>query len=106
MLPKGLKQDFWNDLKAYEEERHMPYITSVEEIGFERGLREGEERGLRAAEERSRSLILRQLTRKVGILPEKVTKKIETSSLSRLESLGEALLDFSSLADLENWLKI
>jgi predicted transposase YdaD len=105
MLPKGLKQDFWNELKTYEEERYMPYITSVEEIGFERGLREGQERGLRAAAERERSLILRLLTRKIGALPEAVIHQVEALPSSRLESLGEALLDFSSLADVENWLK-
>jgi predicted DNA-binding ribbon-helix-helix protein len=32
MLPEGLKQTFWAELKTYEEERKMPYITSVEEI--------------------------------------------------------------------------
>ena len=45
----------------------MPYITSVEEIGFERGLQQGMERGL---EQGQRSLILKQLQRRVGELPD------------------------------------
>jgi hypothetical protein len=39
ILPEGLKRAFWEELKAYEEERQMPYITSVEEIGMEKATR-------------------------------------------------------------------
>ncbi|WP_432809958.1 hypothetical protein [Pantanalinema sp. GBBB05] len=45
ILPEGLKQTFWQELKAYEEERKVPYITSVEEIGFERGIQQGRQEG-------------------------------------------------------------
>ena len=41
ILPESLKQTFWDELKTYEEDRKMPYITSVEEIGYDRGLKEG-----------------------------------------------------------------
>jgi predicted transposase YdaD len=54
--------------------------------------------------EGERSLILRQLPRRVGALPETVKGKIEALSLPQLESLGEALLDFANLSDLETWL--
>jgi predicted transposase YdaD len=74
----------------------MPYITSVEEIGFARGLQEGEQRG----EQRQRSLILRQLHRRVGEVPEVVQQQIEQLTIVQLEDLGEALLDFEQLADL------
>ena len=36
-LPKPLETEFWQELKAYEEDRKMPYITSVERIGYDRG---------------------------------------------------------------------
>jgi acyl CoA:acetate/3-ketoacid CoA transferase beta subunit len=32
-----LSNSFWNDLKTYEEEKKMPYITSVEKIALKRG---------------------------------------------------------------------
>jgi predicted transposase/invertase (TIGR01784 family) len=101
ILPKGLESEFWQELKVYEEERRMPYITSVERIGFERGVEQGLEQG---AQREARSLILRQLTRKVGELPQQVRSQIDTLSITQLEMLGEALLDFSSLSDLEVWL--
>jgi predicted transposase/invertase (TIGR01784 family) len=40
VLPEGLSESFWNDLKTYEEERKMTYVTSVEKIGFKRGEQE------------------------------------------------------------------
>jgi hypothetical protein len=51
-----------------------------------------------------KALILRQLTRCMGELPDSVRAQIGTLAIPQLEALGEALLDFSSLADLETWL--
>jgi heme oxygenase len=67
----------------------MPHITSVEEIGFERG---------------ERSLILRLLVRRMGVLSNPIQAQVEALSLEQVEALGEALLDFTDLADLEAWL--
>ncbi|PHJ64499.1 hypothetical protein VF03_28830, partial [Nostoc linckia z2] len=54
-------------------------------------------------EQRERMLILRQLTRRVGELPQEVIEQIQSLSLEQLENLGEALLDFQAIADLETW---
>ena len=70
-----------------------------ESVIYQEILAEGEQRG----EQRERSLILRQLTRRVGELPQTALLRIETLSLEQLENLGEALLDFQTLADLETW---
>ena len=56
-------------------------------------------------QEGEKSLILRQLNRQVGELPEDVRQRVEILSLEELENLGEALLDFSSMADLQVWLE-
>lgn len=55
--------------------------------------------------EGERSLIFRLLQRRVGELPQNIRESIETLSLEKLENLGEALLDFTSLADLQVWLE-
>ena len=52
-----------------------------------------------------RALILRQLTRRVGNVPESLQTQIEALSLAQLEDLGEALLEFSRPEDLESWLQ-
>lgn len=57
------------------------------------------------AEREARSLVLRLLSRKVGELPEEVRSQIDVLSLHQLEALGEALLDFSNLSNLTDWLK-
>ena len=98
ILPEGHKRTFWDELKTYEKDRKMPYITSVEEIGYDRGLSEGK------AEE-ARSLILRLLNRKLGIQPDRTIDRINKLPITRLESLGEALLDFSAIEDLTTWLE-
>jgi hypothetical protein len=42
-LPPELAQRFWAELQTFEEECKVPYITSVERIGREEGLKEGRE---------------------------------------------------------------
>jgi hypothetical protein len=102
-LPETLKREFWQELRTFEEERRMPYITSVEEIGIERGIEIGIERGIEQGE---KSLIVRLLTRRLDlkVLPEALLTQVESLPLLQLETLGEALLDFQSLSDLEQWL--
>jgi Domain of unknown function (DUF4351) len=58
----------------------------------------------RVRQEAERSLVLRQLNRRVGTLPEAIQTQVAALPLERLEALGEDLLDFTNLADLENWL--
>ena len=36
-LPKGLEADFRQQLYAYEEQQRMPYVTTVEQAGIQRG---------------------------------------------------------------------
>jgi hypothetical protein len=83
----------------------MPYITSVERLGFERSYDQGFKEEAQRFLEQSRSLMIRLLTRQVGTLPDKALTKINTLSIERLESLGEALLDFESIEDFTAWLK-
>jgi predicted transposase YdaD len=98
ILPKALEADFWQDFKQFEQERTMTYITTGERIGYERGIAEGKQEG-------EQNLVVRLLQKRVGNLPEEIRKKIQTLSLNQLESLGEALLDFTAIEDLFNWLE-
>ena len=84
----------------------MPYITSVEEIGYDRGLNDGKLTGkVEGIEQGERSLVLRQLAHKFGELPNSTSDRIKALSIPRIESLSKALLDFSSIDDLTIWLK-
>ncbi len=55
--------------------------------------------------EQARSLVIRLLARRVGILSVELRSRVEELSIAQLESLGEALLDFDQLSDLINWLE-
>ncbi|MGL5034489.1 MAG: DUF4351 domain-containing protein [Microcystaceae cyanobacterium] len=49
-------------------------------------------------------LIVRQLTRRLGTLSASHTERIRGLSVPQLEELGEALLDFQFMVDLEQML--
>jgi predicted transposase YdaD len=69
--------------------------------GEARGKAEGRVEGeLKEAQ----SLILRQLNRRVGNMAPELESRVKSLPLERLEALGEALLDFSGVGDLESWL--
>ncbi len=101
ILPTDLEQECWNELKAFEEERKMTYVTTGERIGYERGKEEGIESGRKEA---GFSLLLRILSRKFEDIPSNIQTQIRSLSIDELENLGESIFDFKQLSDLENWL--
>jgi hypothetical protein len=52
----------------------------------------------------AQKLVLKILTRKLGNISPEVRSRVNTLDIDKLESLGEDLLDFTSMADLEAWL--
>jgi Domain of unknown function (DUF4351) len=58
----------------------------------------------KARRDEGRLLVLKQLNRKLGSLSPDLTTKVSELSLDRLEALGEDLLDFEGIGELENWL--
>ena len=58
----------------------------------------------KARTDEGRLLVLKQLNRKLGALLPELTTKVSELSLDRVEALGEDLLDFQVVGDLENWL--
>ncbi len=53
--------------------------------------------------EAGQRLILKLLNRKLGIINPEVRSRVNSLTIDKLESLGEDLLDFTSMADLEAW---
>jgi predicted transposase YdaD len=81
------------------------YQEALEE-GREEGIVMGEQRGEQSgAVKEARSLILRQLARRVGTIPATLETQVQALDLPRLETLSEALLDFSEVEDLTQWLQ-
>ena len=93
-LPKELQQGLVAKIKHLEEENQMPFISPTEELAMERGELKGEQQ-----------LIFRQLNRRFGEIESSFIETIRTLTIDQLELLGEALLDFSTVTDLEQWLE-
>ena len=89
-LPKELQQGLVAKIKHLEEENQMPFISPTEELAMERG---------------EQQLIIRQLNRRIGEIKSSFIDTIRTLTIDQLELLGEALLDLSSITDLEQWLE-
>jgi flagellar biosynthesis/type III secretory pathway protein FliH len=47
VLPEDLETRFEETLLSYEQEVHMPYITSIERKGIQQGLQQGLQQGIR-----------------------------------------------------------
>jgi predicted transposase/invertase (TIGR01784 family) len=93
-------------LEETEREDLMQIVTSWMERGIEQGIAEGEQRGrVEGKIEGEQSLVLRQLTRRLGTLPMSAEAQVQALALPQLEALGEALLDFVQLSDLTDWLQ-
>jgi len=75
-------------IEPREQEKVMQIVTSW--------MRQGEKQG-------ELKLLMRLLNRRLGEISPQLKGRIENLSTSDIENLGEALLDFSSVADLEAW---
>lgn len=50
-------------------------------------------------------LIIRLLTRRLGLLSPELQQQVHSLSLEQLEDLSEVLLDFTAIAELDRWLQ-
>ncbi len=75
----------------------MELLTSWERKGRAEGLREGRAEG-------QRLVVERQLARKFGDVPVALRERLAALPEERIVALAEALLDFTSLAEVEAWL--
>ncbi|MBC8074604.1 MAG: DUF4351 domain-containing protein, partial [Chloroflexales bacterium] len=90
------EQDLEHELQAVQPEERRPImemLTSWEIKGEIKGRAEGQ-----------RDMVIRQLQRKLGPLPEPLVARVEALPSERVADLGEALLDFAATNDLVAWL--
>jgi predicted transposase YdaD len=95
-LLAGLKYDN-NLISSFLREELMQ-----ESVVYQRIIRQGIEQGKK---EEAFSVVMRLLPRRIGIVSPEWRSQIQTLSLIQLEELSEALLDFSTAADLVGWLQ-
>jgi len=84
VLPEGLENRFSEQLMKYEEEKKMPYVTSIEKIGIRKGFQEGIQEGIQKVIEKGIEkgiqegihLSIRKLLLK-GLTPDEVVKLLD-----------------------------
>ena len=86
--------------KAVQEGR----VQGIEQ-GRAEGIEQGRVQGIEQGRQREANLILRLLQRRFREIPQNLADVIRELPIEQLENLGEALLDFESLADLVGWLE-
>ena len=92
------KPDRWEALMGTVAEA---WIEQGRAEGIEKGLAEGIEKGLAQGFEKGQAgLLLRQLERRFGALPEAVRQRVRDASASELEAWAEAVLDAASLDEV------
>jgi len=84
-LPEEMEDNLWRELHQYEEEKRMPYITSVERIGLKKGLLAAIKLGLKLKFGEAGLRLLPEITALTDIA---VLEEI-TAGLERVKTLDE-----------------
>jgi hypothetical protein len=74
--------------------RLAPLYQQEQELARQEGLQQGEQ-----------LLIIRQLNCRIGTMDSSLIQQVQKLPVAQLEELGEALLDFTSVTDLQTWLQ-
>ncbi len=82
--------------------KEIATMLELQDLKQTRVYQEGKEEGEQQGEAK---LVLRQLQRRFGEIPQNIEETIRELSVERLESLGVALLDFEGIEDLVSWLE-
>lgn len=112
-LPKISRQELarmfgLNELKKtryYQEVREEVREEVIQEVREEVREEVIQEVTQEIHKEKTLGLIIRQLIRRIGTVNPQLQQRIHQLSVVQLENLAEALLDFSSEADLVAWLE-
>ncbi|BAZ28612.1 hypothetical protein NIES4074_10460 [Cylindrospermum sp. NIES-4074] len=98
-LNQAEEQRFQTELGSFiqeEQEEVMQIVTSWMRQGIEQGIEQGIQR--------EKDLVVRLLKRKLGEIDAELEAEVRRLEVERLEFLGEALFDFSTVEDLRHWL--
>ena len=104
-LPEDLDLGFREELMAFEEETQMPYVTSVERIGIQKGLQQGLEQGRQEGRQEGRkegeaAILFRQITLKFGPPSEEVRARIEAADTDTLLEWSARILTAEHVQDI------
>ena len=118
-LPKELNEEFHKEIIRYEEEKKMPYITTAERIGIEKGIKIGIQQGIKQGIKQGIQQGIQQgikqgiqqgllkaielgLELKFGVEGLRIYPEIEKiKDVDVLEAISEAIKQANTLAEIE-----
>jgi flagellar biosynthesis/type III secretory pathway protein FliH len=77
VLPQYLEQQFNDFVTQYEEEKKMPYITSIERLGIEKGFQKGLEKVQENVLQKERDDVIEILKVRFKRMPKALTEQIQ-----------------------------
>ncbi|HBL62825.1 MAG TPA: hypothetical protein DDZ80_31965, partial [Cyanobacteria bacterium UBA8803] len=96
-LPEELERAFLQDINQYEEERKMPYISSVERIGIEKGREQGREEGREEGiQQGAGQMLIKLLEHRFEPLPKDVKAYLHQCEVDQLNILFDLALSVDS----------
>jgi predicted transposase YdaD len=100
-LPRELEEKLWGAVMELEQERNMPYVTSVERIGLRRGRKEGLQEGRKEGrQEGEATVLLRLIELKFGSPDAASRNRVESADAETLLRWSERILTAGSLEEL------
>jgi Domain of unknown function (DUF4351) len=98
-LNPGEKQQFQVEVDKIKLPKEREEVMEITTSWKEEGKVEGQELA-------TRTLVIKQLTRKLGNLSPELLARLSSLNLERVETLAEDLLDFKQVGDLERWMAV
>ena len=99
-LPEPQALAFWQELREMEEEKRMQYVTSVERIGMEQGLKKGLQQGMEHMQQNQADMVLRVLSRRFGGVPSNLASRVRSVSSEQMLELLDLALAAGSLEEV------
>ena len=100
-LPAAMEKRLLQEVYTLERSVAMPYVTSAERFGIEKGLQQGMQQGMQQGIRQGEAAILRRmLARRFGELPNSVLARLNSASTEELEAWSLNILDAASLSEV------
>ena len=99
VLPEPLEQAFRAELSQLEEEQKVPYLSSIERIGLQKGLEQGRQEGRQEGSvEEGQVMVLEAVSIRFGVVPEDVVGAVH--AITAQETLRTLLRQAIAVPDL------
>ncbi len=92
-LPKELEPEFAQAVNAIQEEKHMPYVNTIERVEREKAVHEGRHEGVEGT-------LRKQIALKFGVLPEWANNRLASATDDQLDNWVAQILTADSLEAL------